>query len=140
MGKKNNFNHNNNYISDNILGLKLDLLNKKNDNNQKEEEKIIEEKNNNKNNNNTNGINNINYTNYKNNPKLFMSDYNIFSSQKSEKNIQSINQNIKMTKKNLDLKKNYSTEKAVAPVNLLQIKSKKINPTLNSGNTPRQKT
>ena len=101
----NNIQMNDKYNSNNNLELKLDLLNKTNDNNhnQKEEKKIIEEKNDN-NINNNNDINNE--MNNKNNPKLFMSDYNIFFPQKmSEKNIQNINQKIKMTKKNLDLKK-----------------------------------
>ena len=99
----NNIQMNDKYNSNNNLELKLDLLNKTNDNNQKEEKKIIEEKNDNKINNN---IDINNEMNNKNNPKLFMSDYNIFFPQKtSEKNIQNINQKIKMTKKNLDLKK-----------------------------------
>ena len=100
----NNIQMNDKYNSNNNLELKLDLLNKTNDNNQKEEKKIIEEKNDNNINNNNIDINNE--MNNKNNPKLFMSDYNIFFPQKmSEKNIQNINQKIKMTKKNLDLKK-----------------------------------
>ena len=95
----NNIQMNDKYNSNNNLELKLDLLNKTNDNNQKEEKKIIEEKN-------DNNIDINNEMNNKNNPKLFMSDYNIFFPQKmSEKNIQNINQKIKMTKKNLDLKK-----------------------------------
>ena len=99
----NNIQMNDKYNSNNNLELKLDLLNKTNDNNQKEEKKIIEEKNDNNINNN---IDINNEMNNKNNPKLFMSDYNIFFPQKmSEKNIQNINQKIKMTKKNLDLKK-----------------------------------
>ena len=99
----NNIQMNDKYNSNNNLELKLDLLNKTNDNNQKEEKKIIEEKNDNNINNNIDINNEINN---KNNPKLFMSDYNIFFPQKmSEKNIQNINQKIKMTKKNLDLKK-----------------------------------
>ena len=100
----NNIQMNDKYNSNNNLELKLDLLNKANDNNKKEEKKIIEEKNDNNINNNNIDINNE--MNNKNNPKLFMSDYNIFFPQKmSEKNIQNINQKIKMTKKNLDLKK-----------------------------------
>ena len=100
----NNIQMNDKYNSNNNLELKLDLLNKANDNNKKEEKKIIEEKNYNNINNNNIDINNE--MNNKNNPKLFMSDYNIFFPQKmSEKNIQNINQKIKMTKKNLDLKK-----------------------------------
>ena len=99
----NNIQMNDKYNNNNNLELKLDLLNKTNDNNQKEEKKIIEEKNDNNVNNN---IDINNEMNNKNNPKLFMSDYNIFFPQKmSEKNIQNINQKIKMTKKNLDLKK-----------------------------------
>ena len=75
--------------------LKLDLLNNINnsENNKKEKD------------NNNNNINN-NEINYNKNPKLFMSDYNIFSSKKtSEKNIKKIIDNIKLTKQNLNLKK-----------------------------------
>ena len=107
----NNMQKNNNNIK---LDLKLDLLNNT-DNNKLEEEKIIEEKNkennnnidkNHLNNNIINDNNNNNYINYQKNRKFYMSDYNIFSSQKqSEKNIQNINQNIKLTKNNLILKK-----------------------------------
>ena len=102
----NDIQNNNNDIN-NTVDLKLDLLN---NGNKITEEKIIEQKNNNNINfneiKNNIGDDNVSSINYKKNSKFYMSDYNIFSSQKnSEKNIQAINQNIKKTKKNLCLKK-----------------------------------
>ena len=98
----------NNNIDNNVDNNNINILNKKDENNNNDLLKL--DLLNNINNNNIEEKNDININNnninYDKNSKLYMSDYNIFSSQKnSQKNLKKIINNIKQTKQNLNLKK-----------------------------------